>query len=247
MKIGSMTNLATTTLVASVITIASGVTSPSQAIILTFDMGLGNGNAVDQNYGDNVTSTPNGSFSYGTAGGFTPNVTTAYTTGANFWDTAYGDLTNVIYQNQATGNFALTLTADSGYNVVLNSFDLAGWPNTDYTINSVSVNNGSSDVFSQSSVAIEGDSGHSSFNFGGTPLIASQLIISFDSSNLNTAADNIGIDNVRFSQQASSAAVPFEFSPSLGLLLIGGLFGGKHLYRKHKASKVVFNGEASID
>jgi hypothetical protein len=131
--------------------------------------------------------------------------------------------------------------------MVLNFFDLGGWPDTDYTINSVSVNNGSSDVFSQSSVAIEGDSGHSSFNFGSSPLIASQLKIRFDSTNLSTGADNIGIDNVQFSQQASSAAVPFEFSPSLGLLLIGGLFGGKHLYRKQKASKVVFNGEASID
>jgi hypothetical protein len=40
-----------------------------------------------------------------------------------------------------------------------------------------------------------------------------------------------------------SAAVPFEFSPSLGLLLVGGLFGGNHLYRKHKESKVVFIGE----
>lgn len=36
-----------------------------------------------------------------------------------------------------------------------------------------------------------------------------------------------------------SASVPFEFSPSLGLLLVSGLFGGTHFYRKYQAGKVV--------
>lgn len=35
------------------------------------------------------------------------------------------------------------------------------------------------------------------------------------------------------------AAVPFEFSPTLGLLLVGSLFGSNHFYRKYKANKVV--------
>jgi hypothetical protein len=237
-------NLTTSTVVAGLIVIGSGFASPSQAIVATFDIGISNGNAVDQAYGDNVTSTINGSFSYGAAGGFTPNVTASYTPGAAFWDVDYGDLTNVLYQTQTTGNFALTLTADTGYDVLLDSFDLAGWPDTDYTINSVTVSDGSNNLFSQSNVAIEGDSGHSAFNFT-SPLTASQLIISFDSSNLGSfSSDNIGIDNVQFSQQASSAAVPFEFSPTLGLLIIGGLFSGNYFYRKHKASKVLFSSEA---
>ncbi len=46
-------------------------------------------------------------------------------------------------------------------------------------------------------------------------------------------------DSSSLSFSNSTAAVPFKFSPSLGLLLVGGLFGGRHLYRKHKASKVV--------
>ena len=41
----------------------------------------------------------------------------------------------------------------------------------------------------------------------------------------------------------ASASVPFEFSPALGLLLAGGLFGGSHLYRQHKAKKVILDRE----
>lgn len=44
------------------------------------------------------------------------------------------------------------------------------------------------------------------------------------------------IDNI---QSSNSASVPFEFSPSLGLLLVGGLFGSTHFYRKYQAGKVV--------
>jgi hypothetical protein len=50
-----------------------------------------------------------------------------------------------------------------------------------------------------------------------------------------------GIDNYNFT--ATSAAVPFEFSPTLGLLLVGSLLGGNRLYRQHKASKIVLSGE----
>lgn len=37
---------------------------------------------------------------------------------------------------------------------------------------------------------------------------------------------------------AATASVPFEFSPTFGLLLVGGLLGGNHFYRRHKASKI---------
>ena len=42
---------------------------------------------------------------------------------------------------------------------------------------------------------------------------------------------------------SAAASVPFEFSPSLGLLFVGGLFGSSHLYRKRKAGKVVLDSE----
>jgi hypothetical protein len=47
-------------------------------------------------------------------------------------------------------------------------------------------------------------------------------------------------DVVQFAVNAdmASAAVPFEFSPTMGLLLVGGLFGGKAAYGKYRASKL---------
>ncbi|VEP18536.1 conserved hypothetical protein [Hyella patelloides LEGE 07179] len=44
---------------------------------------------------------------------------------------------------------------------------------------------------------------------------------------------NILFDN------AASASVPFEFSPTLGLLLVGGLFGGRQMYRSYQNKKIV--------
>ena len=37
----------------------------------------------------------------------------------------------------------------------------------------------------------------------------------------------------------TTTSVPFEFSPALGLLAVGGLFGGSSLYRKQKAKLLV--------
>ena len=43
--------------------------------------------------------------------------------------------------------------------------------------------------------------------------------------------------NILF-EDATATSVPFEFSPALGLLLVGGLFGGSKLYGRYKSSKV---------
>ena len=54
----------------------------------------------------------------------------------------------------------------------------------------------------------------------------------------NQALSAQEISNIRTSGLAS---VPFEFSPSLGLLLVGGLVGSTHFYRNHQTKKVVLN------
>lgn len=58
---------------------------------------------------------------------------------------------------------------------------------------------------------------------------------------LDTYIPNEGNDLIAWtlSDDSTLASVPFEFSPSLGLLLVGGLFGGTHFYRKYQAGKVV--------
>jgi len=172
-----------------------------------------NDEAVRQDYGDNVAAASQGGFDYGdTDGTFTPNVVVSYGPGAVFeWDDDYGDLTNVIYSlddDDDPGDGDVTLTADAGFEVLLHSFDMAGWPNQDYVINSVKVfqNDDVVPIFSQSEVPIEGDfvgvSRHSTFTFD-PPLEAQKLRISFDSSDLGSQSDNIGFDNIRFSQKAA--------------------------------------------
>lgn len=210
---------------------------PAPATILTFDQ---DGTYfVDQSYGDNVAMTPQGGFTYGEAGeGFTPNVVADYGTAIHY-PTGYGDLTNVLYVG---GLFSLTLTADPGFNVLLYDFDMAGWPSTDYVIDSVQVLDESSTLlFDQAGVAIAGDfvgPRHTDFDFD--PILVGQaLTILFDSSSLGGASYNIGIDNIRFGQCVigqcvSGASVP---EPSTLALLGIGLAGLGWMGRRKKRSQ----------
>jgi hypothetical protein len=54
-----------------------------------------------------------------------------------------------------------------------------------------------------------------------------------DLSGTSTSATDFGVDNVR---TGASVAVPFEFSPSLGLFLIGGVAGFSYLRKKVSSS-----------
>ena len=223
----------------------TGLTSQVHATILTFDQSrdaatgtivtdTSAGDVVQQDYGDNVTSStmsvPGGQFTYGNEGeGYTPNVVVDYLTDtqALLWTTHYGDLENVLFAHSgasAPNTLNIRLTADPGYDVLLYHFDLAGWSNTDYVINQVSILSDTTTLFSESDVLVEGNfSGprHTAFDFL-TPLSASELLISIDFSNLLASRqDNIGIDNIRFGQSppAEMSAVPEP--ASLALLGLG--------------------------
>ena len=200
-------------------------TGSSQATILEFDqIRLSNGivvptisgNAPEPDYGDRVNispmNVPGGQYTYGNGGeGFTPNVVLDMFSGSavpnnpavTLWQQQYGDLTNVLIGNNNSQMLSVQLTADASFAVQLYHFELAGWPNTDYIINSVQVLSGLTPLFSQASVLVEGDAigpMHTSFDFV-TPLIASELLIQIDYSNLaGDQHDNIGIDNIRFGQ-----------------------------------------------
>lgn len=182
--------------------------------ILTFDAGLGNGGGIPQSYGDNVANPVEGGFSYGTSasGPFTPNVETSYGGGLAFWNSSYGDLSNVVYSG---GLIDITFTADPSYLVALHGFDLAGWPDTDYQINSVRVLNEDGEVLFESlNAKVEGDlvgARRSTFDFG-TGLIAEEVRIQINTSNLGGSADNIGIDNIEFSQIGAGAANSAAFN-----------------------------------
>jgi hypothetical protein len=159
-------------------------------------------------YGDRVTSNIQGPnfFKYGGAAN-TPNIEAAFGTDEATWPSNYGDLVNVVYTSRPSfgdGIITLTLTADPGFNVKLNSFDLAGYNHADFTINSVKVFNASNvAVFNQVNVPIQGDTNgpqHSTFSF--PSLISQQVRIEVNALNITATfgAEHIGLDNVSFSQ-----------------------------------------------
>ncbi|MDH4038701.1 MAG: hypothetical protein OEX18_14000 [Candidatus Krumholzibacteria bacterium] len=179
---------------------------PARATVLTFDPVALNFEAVSQDYGDRVTTTPENGFEYGTAGGFTPNIVVDYGVLPEalpaLWTAGYGDLVNVLFENQdGYGHLEITLTADALWNVVLDGFDMAAYSSVG-TINSVSVRDGAgTELFSQTDVQIT-NTGHDTFSFA--PALQGQvLIIAIDTQNLGSRSDDIAIDNITFGQIAS--------------------------------------------
>lgn len=207
--------------------------SPGLATVLTFDIlpQPANNDPIDQNYGDRVTAAVMGGFSYGIAGGFTPNVVASYgptgpgpTDYVYFWDQDFGDLTNVIAQFSGSANYGiilLTLTADPGFVVMLDAFDLAGWNRSDRTINSVQVQDGlGNTLFSQNNVLVLG-AGPAHTSFAGLNLSAATLVIRIDASNLPGGNGlNVGIDNIRFSQNIPEPATTILLGSALSLLYV---------------------------
>ena len=220
----------------------AGIAGHAEATILTFDQARSAtgstviptqaGAAVPQDYGDRVSGTtmavPGGEFTYGDGGeGFTPNVVVDYFSGNNvsLWTIQYGDLTNVMFASQGSNVMNVRLTADPGFEVLLYEFDIAGWPESDYTINGVTVTSGSTTLFSQSNVPVEGNATgprHTSFDFA-NPLSGLELLIGIDFANIAFGQqDNIGIDNIRFAQNPPPASEPLGI-PEPGSFAIFGL------------------------
>lgn len=176
------------------------------ASVLTFDVtGISNHQSISQNYGDNITATTMGSFSYGATEGFTPNITVAYgDSDPALWIAGYGNLTNVLIEDaDNTGILTVILTADPGYEVVLHEFDVAGFDTvfaTAPTIDLVDVSNTSSSIFNLADALIS-DTTSTHFDFTPT-LQSSQLTITIDARNLGGLNDDIAIDNIVFSQVA---------------------------------------------
>ena len=213
----------------------------ARATVLAFDQQLVNGVVVPTTdasdlppgYGNRVAgpsqAVPGGQYTYTQGGeGFTPNITVAFTSfgpfGANdtsLWSNDYGDLTNVLLGNENSGTLDIRFAADAGYTTLLHGFDLAGWSNTDYTIDAVRVLGDGNPLFVATSVLVEGNftgPRHTSFAFA-TPLQADALHIEIDYGNLaGRQQDNIGIDHIRFGQ---FPAAPVPEWPVAWLLALG--------------------------
>lgn len=180
----------------------------SQATVLTFDItGATNSTLISQDYGDNVTATTMGNFGYGSDFGFTPDVVTEYDglgnqQDLNFWSTGYSDLTNVAeYEPDGDPGFAINLVASNGNEVLLHGFDLGNFGGA-ITVPGVTITDEMDNVlYSSLNFALPGNtSPHISFDFN-TPLVGQSIRIEFDLTGLGGNSDNVGIDNIAFSQQ----------------------------------------------
>ncbi len=198
--------------------------------VLTFDITpISNFQNVPDNYGDHVTATTMGNFSYGADFGFTPNIEVSYTRGPAdpaLWTTGYGDLVNILFEDaDGVGQLEVVFTADAGYNARLHSWDMSAFSSAfsaDPTINSVTVLDGAGAELFRLDNAVISESTHTTFEFL-TPLEAPVLRLRFDSANLGTLSDDIAFDNIAFSQ----SLVP---APAAGALLI--IAGGMTLRRR---------------
>ncbi len=186
------------------------------ATVLTFDIdGATNGSLMPQNYGDSVTVSTMGGFSYGSAGGFTPNVNVTYEGDSgndlNFWSTGYNDLFNVVENEPDSHNgYSITFVADTGYQVSLASLDMGNWGGA-ISVPELSITDGNGlELFSESNIPLvaNGVQSHTSFDFGS--LLANTLILHIDTTGLGGNSDNVGLDNIQFSQVAT-VPVPAAF------------------------------------
>ena len=163
-----------------------------------------NFNPLPQGYGNRIAAADQDGFHYDLLGGATPNVVTRFATGGMpgiiTWDFQFGDLQNVIYAVEPQV-FQFDLIADPGFAVTLNSIDMASWPGVEYTINSVTIEDGNGSVlYSQGNPVIHGaNATHTHFSFNG--VTSSTLQILFDATNLDS--DDVGIDNINFSQTSA--------------------------------------------
>lgn len=213
-----------------------GLCSVASATRLTFNQV--NGNVISNtdttsspNYGHRVTSTSMGNFSYGAEGGFTPNVTVAYRAnnssgtfpGLSTWTTGYGNLTNTVwtggFSSENPNNGFVTLTADAGFQVSLQSFRTALWSTGPANYTDISVRDGLGNVL-YSTNAANPVGGNVLHDFTSSPLTAQQLEIKFGQGWW------IALDDVTFSQ-----AVP---EPGTMLVLGAGLVA---LARRRRATK----------
>ena len=193
----------------------------ARATVLTFDTGLTDSAVMPQTYGDQVTSAVSGSFSYGTAGGFTPNVAVEYTSpdapaDLNFWTTGYSDLINVL-ENEPDGEngYTVRFIADPGFLVRLDRFALGNF-GAAVTLAGLRIEDGfGNSLFSLSNIAVLASTApHQDYDFLGG-LTASEINIIVDTTGLGGSSDNIGLDNIQFGQ----TVIP---EPSSALLLASG-------------------------
>ncbi len=185
--------------------------------VFTFDLdGITDFQAVNQDYGDRVTNSVMGGFRYHGREPFTPNVTAAYGEGRPaLWTTGYGSLTNVLFDDlDGSGVITVTLSADPGFLVELDSVDLAAFSSVapGRAIDALTVHDQTDALrFVVTNLFIPSTgSNHLVFP---SSVRGQTLVLRVDARNLGSLNDEIGVDNLAFHQIADTAGLPLVISP----------------------------------
>jgi hypothetical protein len=182
---------------------AATVAAASQATILTFDMAnvTGDGALMPQDYGDFVTATTMGNYSYGMGTGFTPDVNVDYGPhDLNLWNDGYNDLHKVVEnENDGENGYDIIFTPNPIITMTIQSFDFGNWGGA-VTLPGISIRDQQGILWQQTNINVPASSatGHLTF----TPNISSnqRLYLHVDTTGLGGNSDNMGMDNIAFSQ-----------------------------------------------
>lgn len=182
------------------------------ATVLTFGT-TSAGVPLPAGYGDRAPATPNISVSYFAA-----------PSDLRLWSSGYGSLSGVLYNEpEENSKFGIRFVADPGFLITLSSFQLAGWPSTDYSSGvDVRVLQDGVAVFSQTDFLVKGSSAPR-FSQVDPAATGTEVILEINV-RLGKESDNIGLGNVVFSQSrvVKPPVDPTIPEPSSMLLLLGG-------------------------
>lgn len=191
---------------------------PARGTVLLFENtnGFNLTTSIPVTYGDRVVTSPQGGFQYSLAGGPTPNVVVDFKD-IGGWPSGFGDLKNLIYPiTFRVGE--IRFEADPGFEVVLQSVDLAGWLYSNRVVRALQVlDAGGTTLYSQENFTVLGASTtHSSIAFPAT-VQSRVLTLRIDTSNLGIQSDSVGLDNLRFAQTPVPLYVDVALYPGLSI------------------------------
>ncbi len=216
-----------------VLTLVLGLVSSSWATVLDFDVnGIANDTAfmnvadptLENEYGSYVDAAGTrseyfpaiaGSLDSTYSEGDTPNIRAMYFGSAKYYDLGAGDLVGVQYTADPS-SWYMGFSPDPGYEVVIESFDLAAWGaiTVDVQIWNYPISGGSYGVlWEQTGVAVP-DTGHVTVtpNFTGTDSDQGYYIV------LSAGGSGIGIDNINISQTPEPATIALLGMGALALI-----------------------------
>ena len=184
------------------------LTVPSLATVLTFDIdGISNYSVIPQAYGDRVAGVDQGGYHYAHAGGVTDHVVVNYNA-VTYWSTGFNSLYGVA-NNETDGDngYSIQFVADENYAVQLTSFDVGNYSNN-LVIPGITVTDESGAVlYAQIPMQTGSATGpHVPIVFD-SPLQGQTLTIHVDTSGLGNSSDNVGLDNIQFSQVPEPATM----------------------------------------